>query len=68
MKILVFLCDGGNKYVSKIFNDEWMRENGFLEDQPGLGTVRDILAAQEGQSADRHGDAGVEGARGHRRR
>jgi cystathionine beta-synthase len=46
MKILVFLCDGGNKYVSKIFNDEWMRENGFLEDQPGLGTVRDILAAK----------------------
>jgi cystathionine beta-synthase len=46
MKILVFLCDGGNKYVSKIFNDEWMRENGFLEDQPGIGTVRDILSAK----------------------
>jgi cystathionine beta-synthase len=46
LKILVFLCDGGNKYVSKIFNDEWMRENGFLEDQPGLGTVSDILSAK----------------------
>jgi cystathionine beta-synthase len=46
MKILVFLCDGGNKYVSKIFNDDWMRENGFLEDQPGLGTVSDILHAK----------------------
>ncbi|WP_394844003.1 pyridoxal-phosphate dependent enzyme [Pendulispora brunnea] len=44
-KILVFLCDGGSKYVSKIFNDDWMRENGFLDDQPGLGTVRDILDA-----------------------
>jgi cystathionine beta-synthase len=44
-KILVFLCDSGNKYISKIFNDDWMRENGFLEDQPGLGTVKDILAA-----------------------
>ncbi len=42
-KILVFLCDAGQKYVSKIFNDDWMRENGFLEDQPGLGTVRDVL-------------------------
>lgn len=51
-KILVFLCDGGNKYVSKIFNDEWMRENGFLDDQPGLGTVRDILQAQEGAAQD----------------
>jgi cystathionine beta-synthase len=46
MKILVFLCDAGQKYVSKIFNDDWMRENGFLDDQPGLGTVGDILQAQ----------------------
>ncbi|HSQ68137.1 MAG TPA: pyridoxal-phosphate dependent enzyme [Polyangiaceae bacterium] len=42
-KVLVFLCDAGQKYVSKIFNDDWMRENGFLEEQPGLGTVRDLL-------------------------
>jgi cystathionine beta-synthase len=42
-RILVFLCDGGQKYVSKIFNDDWMRENGFLDAAPGLGTVGDIL-------------------------
>ncbi len=42
-KLLVFLADGGNKYVSKIFNDDWMRENGFLEENPGLGTVKDVL-------------------------
>jgi len=42
-KILVFLCDAGQKYVSKIFNDDWMRENGFLEDTEGIGTVADIL-------------------------
>ncbi len=42
-KILVFLADGGSKYMSKIFNDDWMRENGFLDDAPGLGTVRDLL-------------------------
>ena len=46
MRILVFLCDAGQKYLSKVFNDEWMRENGFLEDQPGLGTVRDLLGAR----------------------
>ena len=34
----------GQKYLSKIFNDDWMRENGFLDEQPGLGTVRDLLA------------------------
>src|SRR5690606_18348996 len=28
LKVLVFLCDGGQKYVSKIFNDDWMREIG----------------------------------------
>jgi cystathionine beta-synthase len=45
-KILVFLCDGGQKYVSKIFNDDWMRENGFLDDEPGLGTVHDLLGVR----------------------
>ena len=43
IKILVFLCDAGQKYVSKIFNDDWMRENGFLDEAPGIGTVADIL-------------------------
>jgi cystathionine beta-synthase len=42
-RILVFLADGGHKYLSKIFNDDWMRENGFLEDAPGIGTVADII-------------------------
>jgi cystathionine beta-synthase len=42
-RIVVFLADGGHKYLSKIFNDDWMRENGFLEDSPGIGTVRDVL-------------------------
>ncbi|HEX4447889.1 MAG TPA: pyridoxal-phosphate dependent enzyme, partial [Polyangiaceae bacterium] len=46
-RILVFLADAGHKYVSKIFNDDWMRENGFLEDSPGLGTVRDVLAGRD---------------------
>ena len=45
-----------HKYLSKIFNDDWMRENGFLEDEPGLGTVRDLLARQA-ERAGRHGDA-----------
>jgi cystathionine beta-synthase len=41
--ILVVVCDSAQKYLSKIFNDEWMRENGFLDEEIGLGTVRDIL-------------------------
>jgi cystathionine beta-synthase len=47
-KILVFLADAGHKYMSKIFNDDWMRENGFLDEAPGIGTVKDLLAAKDG--------------------
>src|SRR5579859_3999793 len=47
LRILVCLADAGHKYLSKIFNDDWMRENGFLEDTPGLGTVRELLAGRE---------------------
>jgi cystathionine beta-synthase len=30
-KILVVLPDSGNRYASKIFNDDWMRENGYMD-------------------------------------
>ncbi len=49
MKLLVLLCDSGVKYMSKIFNDDWMRENGFLEEAPGLGTARDVLAVRRAE-------------------
>jgi cystathionine beta-synthase len=45
--ILVLLPDGASKYLSKIFNDDWMRQNGFLEEPDPLGTVQDILARQK---------------------
>lgn len=40
-RIVVLLPDSGNRYMSKAFDDDWMRENGFLED--GLGTIRDLI-------------------------
>jgi cystathionine beta-synthase len=39
----VILPDTGSRYLSKVFNDNWMRENGFLEPELGLGTVHDLL-------------------------
>lgn len=45
--ILVCLADTSHKYLSKIFNDDWMRENGFLEEEKGLGTVADIIRAHQ---------------------
>jgi len=44
--ILVLMPDAASKYISKIFNDEWMRENGFLEEEKGLGTVKDLIAGK----------------------
>jgi cystathionine beta-synthase len=44
--IMVLLPDSAQKYLSKIFDDEWMRSNGFLEEEDPLGTVRDLLAAK----------------------
>ncbi len=46
--ILVLLPDGAGKYLSKIFNEDWMRENGFLEGAPSMGTVADLLKSKSG--------------------
>jgi cystathionine beta-synthase len=40
--IAVILPDGGRAYLSKIFNDAWMRQYGFLE-RTGGRTVGDVL-------------------------
>jgi cystathionine beta-synthase len=45
--IVVLLPDGAAKYLSKVFNDEWLRENGFLEGRPGLGVVADLIGRQK---------------------
>jgi len=43
LNVVVLLPDSGSRYTSKIYNDQWMAENGFLESSVGLGTVRDVL-------------------------
>lgn len=34
-RILVILPDSGNRYASKIYNDKWMRNMGYLKDEIG---------------------------------
>jgi cystathionine beta-synthase len=41
-KVLVFVCDTGNKYLSKMYNDYWMLDNGFLERET-RGDLRDLI-------------------------
>ena len=43
MNIVVLLPDSAVRYLNKIFDDEWMRENGFLEPEEHLGSIRDML-------------------------
>jgi cystathionine beta-synthase len=44
--IVTLLCDWGERYLSKMYDDDWMRENGFLE-RPRRTTVRDLLEVKE---------------------
>lgn len=46
---VVLLPDGGRGYLSKIFNDRWMTQFGFLSAGDGDTTVGDVLA---GKSSD----------------
>lgn len=44
---VVILPDSGRGYLSKIFNDSWMRSYGFLADDQGA-TVADVLRTKTG--------------------
>jgi cystathionine beta-synthase len=41
--VVTFVCDRGDKYLSKVFSDPWIREQGFASGK-GLRTVADLLA------------------------
>ena len=44
---VVILPDGGRGYLSKIFNDSWMRSYGFLAGGEGA-TIADVLRSKDG--------------------
>jgi cystathionine beta-synthase len=41
-RVVTLVCDTGNKYLSKLYNDYWMLDNGFLDRQP-TGDLRDLI-------------------------
>ena len=41
--IVVMLPDGGRNYMSKLYNDEWMRVNGLLASSTGRTRVAQVL-------------------------
>ena len=46
--VVTFLCDTGERYLSKLYNDEWMRENQMLD--PERGTLGTVLGAKTGDA------------------
>jgi cystathionine beta-synthase len=49
--VVVPLPDGGRSYVSKLYSDEWMRDNGFPVnggDAVSSATVKDVLGGRRG--------------------
>jgi cystathionine beta-synthase len=48
-RVVTFVCDSGNKYLSKVFNDHWLSDQG-LTDRTITGSLRDLVArdAQRG--------------------
>ncbi|MBF6044740.1 cystathionine beta-synthase [Streptomyces sp. NRRL B-1677] len=46
--VVVLLPDSGRGYLSKIFNDEWMADYGFLEEAGDAARVGDVLRRKDG--------------------
>lgn len=44
--VVVILPDSGSRYLSKVFDDKWMRENGFLEIEWGEVSLQELLEAK----------------------
>ena len=43
-RVVTFVCDTGNKYLSKMYNDFWMAEQGFGQ-RPSHGDLSDLISA-----------------------
>jgi cystathionine beta-synthase len=43
--VVTFLCDTGERYLSKLYNDEWMRENQMLD--PDRVTLEQLVMGKE---------------------
>ena len=49
-RVVTFVCDSGNKYLSKVYNDYWMIDQGFLE-REHYGDLRDLIARRHWERA-----------------
>lgn len=47
--VVVLLPDSGSRYLSKFYDDKWMREYGFLETEWCEASLKDVLSSKPGQ-------------------
>jgi cystathionine beta-synthase len=49
-RVVTFVCDSGNKYLSKVFNDYWMIDQGFSR-RDQHGDLRDLISRRHEERA-----------------
>jgi len=49
-RVVTFVCDSGNKYLSKMYNDYWMIDQGFIRRETE-GDLRDLIARRYAERA-----------------
>ena len=49
-RVVTFVCDSGNKYLSKVYNDFWMADQGFLKRET-FGDLRDLIVRRHAEHA-----------------
>src|SRR5919106_109477 len=49
-RVVTFACDTGARYLSKLFNDFWMEDQGFIEREK-FGDLRDLIGRPHGERA-----------------
>ncbi len=50
-RVVTFVPDSGTKYLSKMYNDFWMLDQGFLE-RESFGDLRDLIARRHADHSD----------------
>jgi len=49
-RVVTLICDSGNKYLSKVYNDFWMIDQGFIERERS-GDLRDLITRRHRERA-----------------
>jgi cystathionine beta-synthase len=49
-RVVTFACDTGNKYLSKLYNDFWLEDQGFITREQH-GDLRDLIGRPHGERA-----------------